>query len=280
MFMFVNNNFIYRSILGLKLPPRFWETLKKVSEVLKPLAILTTQLQDQSLTIPHFHQIWLLAVNQVKKAVHKHNNWRDGKYLLVLIEARRAKIYENPIILAGVYLDPRFRVMLTVDERKSAKDAIKIILQKYESLNDSPSIDNSSPMENDDDNSFDELDSLIAEASVDKSQCSSLESEPVSSPAASSSSKIDLELGIFDALAPVSNKTNAITSWKINKVQFPILSSIAIDIICIPVTEVTSERLFSGLNIVFNKQRARLDPGVTDDVLLLRWNKDFLSSLA
>lgn len=280
MFMFVNNNFIYRSILGLKLPPRFWETLKKVSEVLKPLAILTTQLQDQSLTIPHFHQIWLLAVNQVKKAVHKHNNWRDGKYLLVLIEARRAKIYENPIILAGVYLDPRFRVMLTVDERKSAKDAIKIILQKYESLNDSPSIDNSSPMENDDDNSFDELDSLIAEASVDKSQCSSLESEPVSYPAASSSSKIDLELGIFDALAPVSNKTNAITSWKINKVQFPILSSIAIDIICIPVTEVTSERLFSGLNIVFNKQRARLDPGVTDDVLLLRWNKDFLSSLA
>lgn len=110
--MFVNNNFIYRSILGLKLPPRFWATLKKVSEVLKPLAILTTQLQDQSLTIPHFHQIWLLAVNQIKKAIYKHNNWSDGKYLLALIEARRAKIYENPIIRAGVYLDPRFRVSL------------------------------------------------------------------------------------------------------------------------------------------------------------------------
>ena len=74
----------------------------------------------------------------------------------------------------------------------------------------------------------------------------------------------------------VSPKTDPTTFWKIHGAKLPQLSSIALDIISVPVTEVTSERLFSHLNIVFNKLRAKLDTDVLNDILFLRWNQKFL----
>lgn len=114
------------------------------------------------------------------------------------------------------------------------------------------------------DDELGELGLLIAEGSINPSQID------IASP---STTKLDLELGIYEASAAVSGKTNPIAFWKVNSAQFPLLYSIALDIICVPVTEVTSERLFSFLNIVFNKLRAKLDPGIVDDILFLRWNK-------
>lgn len=94
-----------------------------MSELLKPLTVLTTKLQAESLTIPQFHAYQLLAMNQVKSVVENHDNWKGGRDLIELINARKAKIYENPIILAGVFLDPRFRKMMTAEQKVKAKAA-------------------------------------------------------------------------------------------------------------------------------------------------------------
>lgn len=231
--------------------------------MLQPLATLTTQLQDEQLIIPQFHANWLISINQVKKVVEKQGNWNGGKVLLELIEARRKIIYQNPIILAGVYLDARFRPMLTPDEKAKAKDAIRVVFNKLNSLLDSHA-DDAVIVDEDDEES--ELESLIR-------GCSDNEAPGSSPNAASTASKLDLEMGIYEALPQVAAKTNPITFWKVNKIKFPLMFSVALDIICIPVTEVTAERLFSHLN--FNKNRANLDPSVTDDILFQGWNKSF-----
>jgi hypothetical protein len=54
------------------------------------------------------------------------------------------------------------------------------------------------------------------------------------------------------------------------------LAVIALDIICVPVTEVTAERLFSHLNFVFNKHRSSLKSGIVEDILFCRWNSERL----
>lgn len=199
----------------------------------------------------------------VQDFVDSQDSWQEGKDLIKLIETRKMKIYENPIILAGIFLDPRFRTMLSAAEKNEAKQAIRAVLQKNESMKVTFT---SEQLINVDDEQNDELGLILGKYS--ESQNSQQETV--------STSKLDLELGIYEASPAVSSKTNPITFWKMNMLSYPLLHSIASDIICIPVTEVTSERLFSFLNIVFNKLRAKLDPSVIEDILFLRWNKKLI----
>ena len=87
--------------------------------------------------------------------------------------------------------------------------------------------------------------------------------------------KLDIEFGMYQALPSESAKTNPSEFLKSGSVteKFPMLKSIVFDVFSVPVTEVTAERLFSFLNIAFNKLRATLDTGVLEDILFLRWNK-------
>ena len=57
-----------------------------------------------------------------------------------------------------------------------------------------------------------------------------------------------------------------------NQENFPLLSVIALDIICAPVTEVTVERLFSHLKLILTKFRSSMKPDLLDDILFLRMN--------
>jgi hypothetical protein len=56
------------------------------------------------------------------------SDWSPAKKLKELLNARREKIGENPIIHAGIYLDPRFRsYSLNGMSQNSAKQVIRAI---------------------------------------------------------------------------------------------------------------------------------------------------------
>jgi hypothetical protein len=57
--------------------------------------------------------------------------------------------------------------------------------------------------------------------------------------------------------------------------NFPLLKNIALDIISVPMTEISVERKFSHLNFILNKQRSCLEGENLDDIFFLRMNSKF-----
>lgn len=54
-----------------------------------------------------------------------------------------------------------------------------------------------------------------------------------------------------------------------------VLAKLALEFICVPVTEVTAERLFSFLNYIFSKLRSCLKSDIIENILFCRWNQKF-----
>lgn len=89
-----------------------------------------------------------------------------------------------------------------------------------------------------------------------------------------SRSTIEAELSNFDSLPRLAVDTQVMDFWK-NQKAFPVLKGIALDIISVPVTEVSVERLFSHLNFILNPHRSNMNQGLLEDVLFLRMNNAF-----
>lgn len=79
-----------------------------------------------------------------------------------------------------------------------------------------------------------------------------------------------------DVLSTLSMPTKpSLAYWQNKCDSMPTLSSAALDINCVPMTEVSVERLFSHLNFIFTKRRNRTSGGIIEDVLFLRLNKKY-----
>lgn len=57
--------------------------------------------------------------------------------------------------------------------------------------------------------------------------------------------------------------------WKMNNKRFPNLAKLARKFLCIPASSASSERVFSAAGQVIAKKRARLDPTLVADMVLL-----------
>lgn len=66
-------------------------------------------------------------------------------------------------------------------------------------------------------------------------------------------------------------------AFRLSTQNFPILKDIALDIISVPVTEVTVERLFSHLDFVVDEHCSTMAGSIVEDIMFLRLNKKFLN---
>lgn len=60
--------------------------------------------------------------------------------------------------------------------------------------------------------------------------------------------------------------------WEKKKSSMPELYKLAIIANAVPMTQVSVERLFSGLSFIFSKLRGNLSPSLLDDVMIIRTN--------
>ena len=57
---------------------------------------------------------------------------------------------------------------------------------------------------------------------------------------------------------------NALLWWKTNQERFPIIAKVARQLLCVPVTSVPSERIFSTARLIVSNLRSSLKPDNTD----------------
>lgn len=201
----------------------------------------------------------------LKAAVN--SDWPPAQKLKKLVNERKEKIYSNPIIQAGIYLDPRFRT-LTLNQNQQA-NAKKIINSLFMASMNNVEVENQIETLNEDIEMEDELQALLF-------LHHNLPETSASQPMKNFSEQIRAYED-FKFASLTLGKLNVTEFWMshVKNLESPInvLAKIAIDIISVPVTEVTAERLFSHLNFIFNKHRASLKGDIVEDILFCRWNK-------
>lgn len=88
-----------------------WDKIEQSLAALEPMRITTLSLQEANLLPGDFFATWLrckLRLNNVKNSL--------AKALLAAMTKREPKVVENDVLLAAIYLDPRYLPLLLTDD--------------------------------------------------------------------------------------------------------------------------------------------------------------------
>lgn len=255
---------------GLNIPERTWKNLQEMQDVLKPVAELTSRLQHEQLDVSQFVAYWKLAVFKISS-----QGSQKAAELMKCVELREKPIFANRLVQCAIYLDKRFNFILSNEETVASKTFVMQIWRKKRALageNDDESDEEPEACntENDTDTEMNQFGAFLnnlaqAQASVMSSQATAMKRNP---------SVIEAELAAFEAAPRLSPDVQILDFWKNGK-SFPVLRNIAFDILSVPMTEVSVERLFSHLNFIMNPHRSTLSCDVVEDILFLRMNNQF-----
>lgn len=106
-----------------------WVTIESIVSVLSPIHTLTLKLQGCQLLLGDFYKYWL------EMTLHlKNQNQELSLKLLNCIELRQTELVDNETMNAALFLDPRFRRLLSREKIQSAKNHLKYIIHRVESL--------------------------------------------------------------------------------------------------------------------------------------------------
>jgi hAT family C-terminal dimerisation region len=250
-----------RELREFKPNSEFWNRLTHIRDLLKPLAILTTALQSETLTIPKFNEYWKTAELDVPAI-----NFNPGAELLKLIGARRDKINENPIVLTGMYLDPRIKKSLSSPQKETAQETLMAFLKRFSISEQNVDASQTCEASVEPPNRFGKLvGSLNARQGIVNAGHNSLQTQ--------------LESYDHDCFGENVDYTCDPTEFWLKKLESSDLNvqniaTAALKITTCPLTEVTSERLFSLLGFVYNKLRCSLKDDIIEDILFCKWNSN------
>jgi hypothetical protein len=234
--------------------------MKTVVEVLKPLAKLTTKLQAEKLSIPDLVGNWVYAMHQLEGM-----DVVQAKQLRELVKKRESSVLGNRLVILGTFLDLKTRRLLSEDDLREAKKNLILLHNKKEAQSGGPAqeqLPNTSPAPED----LSDFDSFFGSFHEPTDETSAL----------SQSSALNDEIHLYEKLKwnPRMAQTT-MEFWKSKVGELPLLSSLAMDIMAVPPTEVSVERLFSHLKIVLTDRRNRLSSNLVESILFLRLNKKF-----
>lgn len=102
-----------------------WIEINNILNTLKPSEEATARLQKEQLTVGDFYSIWMICKTKTQKI-----NLSLAHDLVAAMTRREKSLLDNKAFLMGIFLDPRFKLILSEDERQKAKRWIKDLHQQ------------------------------------------------------------------------------------------------------------------------------------------------------
>ncbi|XP_065316450.1 uncharacterized protein LOC135925165 [Gordionus sp. m RMFG-2023] len=106
-----------------------WKEIITIVEILKPLKIATKQFQSEQLTLTDFYAAWLRCCIELEK-----NPNHFAQLLYSCLKNREERFIKNEILLAAIYLGPRYKVLLSDDDKICAKKHLVNLWRRIKSL--------------------------------------------------------------------------------------------------------------------------------------------------
>lgn len=231
-------------------------------------------LQTTQFTLSDFYAEWLLLKNGIeKRAVHVSEEQNDVcKQLLVAIRNHSAQLLSNPLLVAAVYLDPRFTKTMKTAARTLAISKLMKIWQRLSEESGEPPEESDSNNPNDNNTRRSSLlEQLLAAVEGDgETQVAQHETEQ---------DRIHRLLQEFGELPREKTSTKVLEYWEKNKETKPELFMLSQLIFINSPTQTPTERSFSAFNHIYQPRRSNLKSELLEDILLIYLNKDLFQNV-
>lgn len=247
-----------------------WMELVEVETILRIPYDTTVLLQKQNSTLSDLYGTWMRCELLLLLRKDESILTNLATYLLTCLKERKGVLFSNRALVCALFLDPRFRSQLDADQDESAKATILVIYEKLKKVKPESSINISvvdiTAQE------IDILDEYLSETDPTKSQ----DKEP-------SQSGLQIVLNEITEFEKNEKRLPANYSilkyWIGNKEKYPNLFLIAEAINGIPPTQVSVERSFSTLGIIYNSKRVQLKQQMLENIIHLKLNKDMVYAI-
>lgn len=248
---------------------RDWHIIEEIVGILSVPFEITTLLETSTLTLSDVFGVLLKMEYKMQKFIsneRRHTKLADN--LLEKVSDRKIKLIVTPAMLCAVYLDPRYCSDLSSCETKIAKLTLEKFHEKWMKRSESIQMETSDTNEND---SYEEYRAA-------KRKRPSLSTSEVDQ--ASDANNIALLFEKYENKLPeMRDRDSILAYWENRKETDPKLYQLASMVNTIPPTQVTVERTFSILGLIYNARRTRLSPDLLEHILLINLNKDLVPGI-
>ncbi|XP_043479763.1 uncharacterized protein LOC122509629 [Leptopilina heterotoma] len=236
--------------LKLKMTEMEWKYIEDCLTALLPCKKATLKMQNENLFPGDFFGIWhecKILTEQVKNKLAEN--------LTKQIKEREEELLKNEALLASMFLDPRYLTFLGEPECKKAKEVLIQIWNHIESneKNKTPSTEGVRK----------EATGVEEELLVDNNVTNIVDQERRKRDAESQKrfsnvSSISKLLDDFEKIPSLDGDLDLLQYWECHKKSSPELYKLANVVHAAPMTQVSVERLFSGMRFIFSTLRENL----------------------
>lgn len=239
-----------------------WIDVERLAAVLRPFFKYVEKLQAVNCTLSDFFGYWISIRLNMEKKDHPLKT-----LILTEMEKYKAKLLQNPVLVAAVYLDSRYQRVLSVGEKRLACTLLKNIYFKYQVIKGTEIQPQTNDIvNNDDSDSYNDMMEYL----------NSFPNEPEGFNQINTINVDDVDdiIRSFDGKRESSMHVSPLEYWEKHKTEMPVLYELSQAIFAIPPTQSSVERTFSALPVILTAKRTRINDECLQNILLLKNNQN------
>lgn len=230
-----------------------WALYTEAVNVLKLPYDTTIRMQREDYTPADFYADWLNLKLQLQKLTCKL-----ATDLLTALEQRQEKLLKSPVVLSSVFLDPRYRSLLSSED---ASIAIQHLTHLKNRLEGSQEVNDEEPLTQTN-GRYSDLAALVNEKT---------RNNPFFKPLSAGS---DFLRPIFSIPTEKDFDRSPIEFWAAYKHTHPLLYQVTCIVNAASPTQTSVERAFSTLSFILNSRRTSLSEKMLQAILYVRMNAE------
>lgn len=257
----------FPQISNLLLSCTEWDSVKTIASTLEHFAIQTESLQKEKISLSDFFGGWA----KIKMEMVRLGDNELALALLVQMKSREEVLFNNSVLNAAVFLDPRFQQYMPNKRKESAISFLSELdkkindFERAERTNNILNVSSCSSINQD----FEQFLSTIYENEDDQNTIENQSNEQPNQPV---SKNIEIILNEFiGTKEPL--KSSVFDYWEANKNMKPELYKLATVVLAVPPTQTSIERAFSAMALILNPLRTQLSDENLENSLLIRLNR-------
>lgn len=251
-----------------------WQQITEIRDVFKDCYYFTKTSQSEQTTLSDFYAEW----TEMKLKLKNKPVCFFVDNLIHYMNEREAQFLKSPVVLAALFLDARFRVLLK-EKPSATQTAMSHLACLWRRLSEMKRTNQTNVAhESDDAHEFNGNQNTVDvnTASLEH-YLDSLESTEAVSTNSGDYEEIMIKLTQFEnkmkSKKRESTKKHAMDFWLAHKAVYPELFQLAEVVFAVAATEVSVERNFSALAFILNKYRCSLGDDILDIILFIRLNR-------
>lgn len=230
-------------------------------------------IQNSSYTLSDFFGGWIEMVRKLEKM-------QDDEFatnLLKHTKVRETALLNNSSMLAAVYLDPRYRFLLSPSDVKTAKIVLETLHDKFRRAESQLSEFHSQSLlqPNTAEDSFEEY--FVAKGLERTFHGDNVNQTDL----VANDMRADMTIwfAAYEKIVRIHRKNSIFEFWEVNSSEHKGLYELARIIMAIPPSQTTVERAFSLLGYIYNCRRTRLLPENLEKIMMIILNRDLVEQI-